>query len=158
MERPKKGKFREVKSAAEKEFEQRVVDIARVTRVVKGGKRMSFRACIVVGNRKGKVGFGIANGQDATIAINKAATKAKKRLAEIPIKDGTIAHEVRCKFKAAKVLIRPAPLGTGLKAGGALRVILELLGIENITSKMQGSKNKINNVKAAMEALKQLCQ
>lgn len=138
----------------EEEFEQRLVELKRVTRVVAGGKRLRFRACVVIGNKKGKVGYGLAKGNDVTLALEKATRLAKKNLIEVPIVNGTIPHEIEVKFKAAKVFLRPAQKGRGIKAGGVVRVILELAGVENATGKILGSKNKVNNVKAMFIALK----
>jgi small subunit ribosomal protein S5 len=137
----------------EEEFDQKVIDIARVTRVMAGGKRMRFRACLAIGDKKGRVGMGVAKGQDVTLAIQKAFTKAKKNIITVPMINGTIPHQVDVKFKAAKLKIKPAKEGSGIKAGGAVRNIFELAGIGNITGKIMGSNNKINNVKAALLAL-----
>lgn len=139
-----------------KEFDQRILELARVTRVTKGGKRMRFRATVVIGDRKGRVGFGIAKGGDVQQSVNKAATQAKKRLITVPLVNETIPHAVSQKFAAASVLLKPAPKGTGIKAGGAVRVVLELAGVPNAVSKILGSANKINNTKATMAALKKL--
>lgn len=139
-----------------KEFEQAIIDIARVTRVVAGGKRMRFRACVVLGDRKGRVGYGLAKGGDVSLAVNKAVTAAKKRLITIQLVKGTIPHIVHQKQGAALILLKPAPQGTGLIAGGPLRSLFEVCGIQNIVSKMQGSRNKINNIKAGYEALRSL--
>ncbi len=138
------------------EFEQRVIEIARVTRVMAGGKRMRFRACMVIGDGKGKIGYALAKGADVTLAINKAIRKAKKDMIKVKISDGTIAHRIIVKFKAAKILLKPAPPGTGIIAGGSVRAVLELSGIKNIVSKMLGSHSKINNVQAVFKALKSL--
>jgi small subunit ribosomal protein S5 len=138
------------------EFEQRIIDLARVTRVMAGGKRMRFRACVALGDKKGKVGWGVAKGADVTIAVNKAATKAKKNMIKINLIDETIAHAITVKFKAAKVLLKPAVKGTGVIAGGAVRNVLELAGIPNIYAKILGSNNKINNVNCVFDALKSL--
>ncbi len=138
------------------EFDQKVIDIARVTRVMAGGKRMSFRACIVIGDRKGRVAMGLRKGADVAIAINKAITAAKKQIITVRIVDGTIPSRVVAKFKAAEVLLRPAAPGTGVIAGGAVRAVLELAGVKNVVSKMLGSKNKVNNVKAIINALENL--
>lgn len=119
---------------------------------------MRFRACIVLGDRKGRVGFAVAKGADVALAVSKAATAAKKYLSTIPMKNETIPHEVRAKFGAARVLLKPAPPGTGVIAGGPVRAVIELSGIHNIVTKMQGSRNKINNVKATFLALKTLRQ
>lgn len=140
----------------EREFEQKVIDLARVTRVVAGGKRMRFRACMAIGDGKGRVGIGIAKGADVPIAINKAVNKAKKVLITVPLINDSIPFEVRNKYKAAKILIKPAPRGTGIKAGGAMRVVLELAGVPNVVGKILGSHNKINIVRSTIEALKYL--
>lgn len=141
---------------AEKEFDQSVIDIARVTRVMAGGKRMRFRACMVIGDKKGRVGSAVAKGADVTLAINKAVNKAKKNLINVPIIKETIPHRVDAKFGAAKILIKPAPKGTGIIAGGAVRTVLELSGVGNVVAKILGTNNKINNVKATMKALQML--
>jgi len=138
----------------EEEFEQRIVDLARVTRVMAGGKRMKFRACLAIGDKKGRVSFGVAKGADVTNAIAKAFNKAKKNLIKVPIVNETIPHQVRVKFKSAKILLRPAKKGTGVKAGGAVRILCELAGLANVTAKILGSNNKINNVKATILAFK----
>ncbi len=140
----------------EREFEQRLIEISRVTRVMAGGKRMKFRACVVIGDKKGKLGYALAKGTDVSMAVAKAVLRAKKDLTIIPIVKDTIAHEVEIKFKAARLLLRPAPPGTGIMAGGAVRAALEISGIGNIVTKMYGSKNKINNIKALFSALKLL--
>jgi len=140
----------------EKEFESKTVELARVTRVTKGGKRMRFRSVVLIGDKKGRVGYGVAKGADVAISISKSTRKAKKNLMTIPLKNDTIPHAVRAKFCAARVLIKPAPRGAGIKAGGALRLVLELAGVPNVVGKLLGSKNKINNIKAAFEALKKL--
>lgn len=142
--------------AADKEFAQTIIDLSRVTRVMAGGKRMRFRACVVVGDKKGKIGYGIAKGADVTLAVNKAATKAKKAMVTIPITNGTIPHALEIKFKAARMLMKPAPQGTGVMAGGAVRQALELSGIDNIVAKIFGSKNKLNNIHALFAALVEL--
>ncbi len=117
---------------------------------------MRFRATIVIGDRRGRVGFGVAKGADVSMAIEKAFRQAKKRVMRIPLKDETIPHAVRAKFAAAEVLLKPAPQGTGLKSGGPTRVILELGGVPNASTKLLGAKNKINNAKATFKALEAL--
>lgn len=139
-----------------REFEQKILDLARVTRVTKGGKRMRFRACLIIGDRKGRVGMGVAKGTDVAIAVEKAFRQAKKNLINVELKDGTIPHAVNMKFGAAQVMLKPAPKGTGLKSGGPIRLVLELAGVPNAVSKVMGSKNKINNAKATFAALKSL--
>lgn len=150
----KEGRFG--REREEKEFDEQVLELARVTRVTKGGKRMRFRATVVVGDRKGRVGFGIAKGADVALSVGKAVRAAKKRMLVVPIVNETIPHQALEKFAAAKVLLKPAPPGTGIKAGGAMRVVLELAGIPNVVGKQLGSANKINNVKAVMAALASL--
>lgn len=139
------------------EFDQKLLDVARVTRVVAGGRRFRFRTVVVVGNRKGKVGLGIAKGQDMSLAVEKAATKARKSAMMIQTKGDTIPFEVEAKYGSARVLLRPAPVGRGIVAGGAVRVICDLAGISSVTSKiLTRSKNKLNIAKATLEALKKL--
>ncbi len=140
----------------EADYEDKNLEIARVTRVTKGGKRMRFRALTVIGNRKGRVGFGVAKGLDVAGATSKATTQARKALLTVPLLRETIPHVVTAKFGASTVLLMPAPKGTGIKAGGAVRVVLDLAGVPNVSSKMLGSSNKINNVKATFKALKML--
>ncbi|GMU25883.1 30S ribosomal protein S5 [Patescibacteria group bacterium] len=138
------------------DYEEKTLEIRRVTRVTGGGKRMRFRALSVVGNRKGRVGFGMGKGVDVPGTTNKASTKARKSLITVPIVNETIPHEVRAKFGSADVLMKPAPKGTGVKAGGAVRQVLELAGVPNVSAKMLGSGNKVNNVKATFKALNAL--
>ncbi len=138
------------------EFEQRILDIARVTRVMAGGKRMRFRACVAVGDRKGKIGVGVGKGIDVTLAANKAVNEAKKNLVDVPIINDTIPHEVFYKFSAAKILFKPSKKGHGVIAGSVVRVILELAGIKNVTSKILGTDNKVSNAKCTIEALRSL--
>jgi small subunit ribosomal protein S5 len=137
----------------EREFDQKTIELARVSRVMAGGKRMRFRACIVIGDRKGRVGVGLAKGADVSLAISKAVAVAKKQLAVVPLFEETIPHEVRVKFKAAEVLLKPAPRGTGVIAGGAVRSVLDLAGVPNVVAKVLGSRSKVNNVQATMRAI-----
>jgi small subunit ribosomal protein S5 len=136
----------------EEEFDQRMVDVARVTRVMAGGKRMKFRVCLAIGDRKGRVGVGVAKGADVTMAINKALAKAKKKIIKLQLFNDTIPHPIWIKFKAAKIILKPAKRGTGVKAGGPVRILCELAGIPNITAKILGSNNKINIATATMLA------
>lgn len=148
---------RERRAREKSEFDQQMIDLARVTRVVAGGKRMRFRACIVIGDRKGRIGLAIAKGADVTTAVNKAVAAARKRLLRVALAPGdTVPHRMIVKFGAAKVLIKPAPEGSGVIAGGAVRAIMELAGVKNVASKMLGSKNKINNAKATVLALRSM--
>lgn len=138
------------------EFEQKIIDLARVTRVMAGGKRMRFRACVVIGNKHGQIGYAVAKAADVTLAVNKAVAKAKKQLVTVTIYKETIPHEVRVKYKSASIILKPAPPGTGIKAGGAVREVLTLSGIPNVVAKIIGSNNKINNIKATFFALQSL--
>jgi small subunit ribosomal protein S5 len=148
----KKGAKRE-----KSEFEQKVLDIRRVTRVVAGGKRFRFRATVILGDHKGHVGVGVDKGADTSEAIEKASRAARKNLILVPIKNNTIPHEIIGKFSSAVVLLKPAGEGKGIVAGGPVRVIVGLAGIINVTSKILGTTtNKLNNARAAIEALKKL--
>jgi len=158
--RMERGKFKKKgfgnKNENRDEYEQRIVDIARVTRVMAGGKRMRFRACVVIGDRKGKIGMAVMKGADVTIAVNKAVNKAKKDMITVKTINETIPHEIKSKFGGAQVFMKPAKAGTGVIAGGVIRSVIELSGIKNIVTKIQGSKGKINNVKAALNGLENL--
>jgi len=138
------------------EFEQKLLDLARVTRVVKGGRRFRFRATLVIGNRKGRVGVGVAKGSDVAGAIQKAFNKAKKNMIEVDVSSGTIAYDVLQKLGGAKVLLKPASKGRGIIAGGAVRAVMDLAGIKDIVSKSLGSSNKLNVARTTIEVLKQL--
>ncbi len=135
------------------EFAEATLSIDRVTRVVKGGRRMRFRAIVVVGNRKGKVGLGTGKATEVQAAVKKAVSAAKRAMIRIPLKNGSIPHAVEKKFKAARILIMPARQGTGIIAGGALRVILDHAGVKDCLSKRFGSRNKLVNAQATMIAL-----
>ncbi len=153
----KNDHFRKGAKREKSEFEQKVLDIRRVTRVVAGGKRFRFRATVVLGNHKGRVGVGIDKGADTSESIEKASRDARKNLILVPIKNNTIPHEVIGKFSSAVVLLKPAGEGRGIVAGGPVRVVVSLAGIINVTSKILGTTtNKLNNARAAIEALKQL--
>lgn len=150
----RKGKGKSKFKKEKPEFDQQIVDLARVTRVTKGGKQLSFRACVVLGNHKGKVGYGIKKGKDVQIAVDKAVNQAKKNMITVPIYKNTIPHMVKAKYGAGKVLIKPAPLGSGIIAGSSVRVVLELAGVPNVSAKiMSKTNNKITNLKAIFEAL-----
>ncbi|MBI2426635.1 MAG: 30S ribosomal protein S5 [Candidatus Kerfeldbacteria bacterium] len=140
-------------SREQSEYDQKIIDIARVTRVMAGGKRMRFRACVVIGNRKGRVGVGLAKGADVSMAIQKAVAKAEKALITVQTVNETIPHTVEVKYGAAQILLKPASKGTGVISGGPSRAVLELAGVKNVVTKMKGSKNKVNNVLATLEAL-----
>jgi len=148
--RKREGRGREEK----KEFDQHILDLARVTRVTQGGKQLSFRACVIIGDRRGRVGLGLAKGKDVQLAVDKSARQAKKNLITVPIIKGTIPHVIICKFKAARLILKPAPGGSGIIAGGAVRAILELAGVSNVSAKiLSKTKNKIVIAKATMDAL-----
>jgi len=139
------------------EFESKLLDLARVTRVTAGGKRLRFRAVMVVGDKAGRVGIGVAKGKDVAQAIEKAIRAAKKNLIFIPLVKGTIAHAVEAKYNAAKVILKPQKEGRGLVAGGTVRIICNLAGIKNISSKILGrTRNKLNNARATILALQKL--
>jgi len=136
------------------EFDQSIVDLARVTRVTKGGKHLSFRACLLIGDRKGRVGYGVQKGKDVQIAVEKALLQAKKNIIIVPFDEISIPHRVEAKFKSGKVMIKPAPKGSGIIAGSAIRTVLELAGVPNASAKMLGkTNNKIINVKTTFKAL-----
>lgn len=156
MIRRNSTKEQEKEIETEKKFEQIILEIARVTRVTAGGKRMKFRTCVIVGDKKGRVGMAVIKGADVSQAMAKASSKAEKNLIVVPIKNETIPHEIIEKFGAAKILLKPAPKGTGIKAGGAMRSILELAGVPNVVGKILGSKSKINTSRATINALKKL--
>lgn len=138
----------------EKQFDERVVAVDRVARVVKGGRRFRFRALVVIGDGKGKVGVGTAKGADVTAAVAKATEVAKKSAVVVAIEKGTIPHEQEARVAGARILIKPAAAGTGLIAGGVVRVVLEVAGVHNVLSKSLGSNNKINIAYATIDALK----
>lgn len=142
----------------EKQFDERVINIDRVARVVKGGRRFRFRALVVVGDKKGKVGIGIAKGADVTTAVAKAVEVAKKNFIAVRLYKGTVPHEAEAKVGGAKILIKPAAAGTGLIAGGTVRTVLEVAGVSNVLSKSLGSSNKINTAYATIAALESLVQ
>lgn len=139
-----------------KEFEEHTLQIDRVTRVVAGGRRMRFRASVIIGDRAGRVGFGLGKGNDVQASVKKAVNDAKKHILTVPIVAGTITHDAQKKFKAAKILIRPALDGTGLIAGGSTRKILELAGVKNILSKNFGTSNRVVVAQATMKLLADL--
>src|SRR3989344_3433767 len=139
------------------EFEQKTLSVDRVSRVTKGGKRFSFRATVVIGDGKGRVGTGMAQSKDVAQSVQKAVHQAKKGMIKVILKDGTILHPVTAKFNSAIVMLKPAPIGSGVKAGGPVRVVAKLGGIENITAKLLSrTNNKVNIAQATIKALSQL--
>lgn len=149
-------RFRKFEKPKE-EFESKLLDLARVSHTRAGGRKMRFRAVIVTGNQRGKVGLGIAKGADVQLAVEKATRLSKKYLIDVPIVEDTIPHEVISKVGAARILLRPQRKGRGLVAGGTVRIVCTLAGIKNISSKiLSRTGNKINNARATIEALKKL--
>lgn len=152
----KTNRRRDNRSKEPKEFEETTLSVDRVTRVVAGGRRLRFRAVVVIGDRKGKVGLGTGKANEVQSAIQKAATVAKRNMIRVPIVHGTIPHEVDTKFKAARIRLVPASEGTGVIAGGALRIVLEHAGVKDVLSKRYGTNNKLVNAQAVMLALQSL--
>ena len=152
----KKQKIETTEEKPQSEWVERVVQINRVTKVVKGGKKLSFRAVVIVGNKKGQVGVGCAKAAEVIIAIQKAIADGRKNLITVPIFKTTIPHPITGRSGAGAVMLKPASQGTGIIAGGAVRLVLELAGIENILSKSLGSKSPLNAANATLEALKAL--
>lgn len=138
----------------EGEFVEKIVQVNRVSKKTKGGNRIGFSVLVVVGDKKGKVGVGLGKAPDVSSAIRKGITIAKKHLIEVPIVRGTIPSEIRIKHGAARVLLKPAPRGSGIIAGGAVRSVVSASGIQNVSSKVLGTKNQASNVYATLEALK----
>ncbi len=152
----KENTKRPVSRREDSEYDKKLVEVRRVTKVVKGGRTMRFSALVVVGNRKGLVGVGIGKSSEVPEAIEKATAAAKKNLISVPIVGTTIPHSVTGKYSSSSVLMMPAKEGTGVIAGGSARAVIELAGIKDITTKKHGSNNKINGVKATLEGLKAL--
>ena len=142
----------------EKEFEETVVQINRISKKTKGGNQIRFSALVVVGDKKGKVGVGLSKAKDVRSAIRKAIERAKRRMIKVPLKGTTIPHSVIEKFSAAKVLLKPAPAGSGIIAGGPMRVVLEAAGVRDAVGKILGTKNKISNVYATLKALESIAR
>lgn len=150
---------RRVRSSTESErseFNEQVVQINRTSKKTKGGNNMSFTALVVVGDKRGRVGVGLGKAPEVADAIRKGSTKAKKHFISVPMYGATIPHEIEIKLGAARVLLKPAPTGSGVIAGGSVRAVVEAAGIRDIRSKVLGTNNKISNVYATIEALKQL--
>jgi len=139
-----------------REFEERVIQIKRVSKKTSGGNTIGFSALVVVGDKKGRVGIGLGKAKDVSSSVQKAVSQAKRNLINVKLKNTTIAHEVHSTFGAAEVFLKPAPKGSGIIAGGAVRVVLELVGVKDISAKMLGSNNRSSNLKCALEALKKL--
>ena len=154
--RGRKQKIETTEEKPQSEWVERVVQISRVTKVVKGGKKLSFRAIVIVGNKKGQVGVGCAKASEVIIAIQKAIADGRKNLVTVPIFKTTIPHPITGRSGSGEVMLKPASQGTGIIAGGSVRLVLELAGIENILSKSLGSKSPLNAAYATIEALKNL--
>jgi len=138
-----------------KDFDEKVVEIRRVSKKTKGGNRMGFTALVVVGDRKGRVGIALGAASDVLSAIKKGVRLGKRAMTNIHLVDGrTLAHTIRAKYKASKLIIKPAPVGTGVIAGGSVRAVLELAGFKDVVAKTLGTKNKLTNVKNTFESLK----
>lgn len=148
-------KFR--KSREPKEFDEKVIRISRVSKKTKGGNKIGFTALVVIGDRKGRVGVALGKATDVLSAIKKGVRKAKKRLFTVPLVDNrTIVHELNYKFGASRILLKPAPEGTGVIAGGSVRAVLELAGVKDVVAKTLGTNNKLSNVTATFKALRQM--
>ncbi len=152
----KQGQGKKMARREKPEFEQKLLNLARVTRVVKGGRRFRFRATLVIGNRKGKVGVGVAKGADVSDAIQKAYNDAKKNLVTITLAGSTISHDISAKLGSARVLLKPASEGRGVIAGGAVRAVVDLLGVKDIVSKSLGASNPLNVARVTVKALEKL--
>nr|QCI08253.1 ribosomal protein S5 [Pterothamnion crispum] len=150
-------KKKNIKSKEEANWEERVVQVKRVTKVVKGGKKLSFRAVLVIGNEKGQIGVGVGKASDVIGAVKKGVSDAKKHIINIPItKSNSIPHPIQGISGAARIMLRPSAIGSGVIAGGSTRTVLELAGIKNILAKQLGSNNTLNNARAAINALSNL--
>lgn len=153
----RRGRFDRREGKPVSEYDSRLLDLARVTRVTGGGKHLRFRAVVVVGNQKGKVGLGVAKGLDVAQAVEKATRQAHKNMIAVPLVNQTIPHETFAKYGPAKIILKPQRLGRGLVAGGTVRAVCRLAGIQNISSKvLSRTGNKLNNAQATIEALKKL--
>lgn len=150
------GDNQKVRSNNDLDLKDKLVAINRVTKVTKGGRTFSFSAIVVVGNENGIVGWGLGKANEVTTAIAKGVDAAKKNLVKVPVLNGTIPHEQYCKFGGASVFMKPASHGTGVKAGGAMRAVLESVGVTDVLAKSKGSSNPHNLVKATINALKEL--
>ena len=144
------------KEPKEKEFVEKLVTLNRTSKTVKGGRRMSFAALSVVGDQKGRVGYGFGKANDVTEAIKKSLDRAKRSLVKLPIKNGTVPHDVIGKFKSSEVLLRPASAGTGIIAGGPVRAIMDAAGVTDIISKSLGSSSSVNVVRATFDAIENM--
>lgn len=140
----------------QKEFEEKIVQVNRVSKKTKGGNKISFSVLVIIGDKKGRVGIGLGKAPDVLSGIKKGIARAKKELFKVPMNGTTIPHEIYIKNGAAKIMLKPAPTGTGVKAGGPVRMVVEAAGIKDIVAKILGTKNKASNVYTTLLALKQL--
>jgi small subunit ribosomal protein S5 len=141
----------------EKEFEERVIQVNRVSKKTTGGNKIGFTSLVVIGDKKGRVGGALGKAPDVVSGIRKGVSQAKKNLINVPLHENrTIPHRIELKYGASRIMLKPAPKGSGIIAGGAVRVVLELAGVRDVVGKMKGTRNKITNVYATMEALKKL--
>ncbi|MFC1627100.1 30S ribosomal protein S5 [Patescibacteria group bacterium] len=140
----------------EKEFDEKVIQVSRVSKKTKGGNQIGFSVLMVIGDKKGRVGVGLGKAPDVLSSIKKGVRRAKKNLFKVPMKNTTIPHDITVKFGAARVLLKPAPPGSGVIAGGAVRAVMEAAGIKDVSSKVLGTRNKASNVYATIKALKNL--
>lgn len=154
--RPNFRRDNQQQSPQEREFEEKVVKVSRVSKKTKGGNKIGFSVLVVVGDKKGKVGYGLGKAPEVSLAIRKGSNYAKKHMITVPMKNTTIPHDVYIKLGAARVLLKPAPAGTGVIAGGAVRAVVEAAGIRDIVSKTLGTGNQGSNVAATIEALRSL--
>jgi len=153
MQPSRNDRRRPQEAPEEKQFDERIIHVNRVARVVKGGRRFRFQALVVVGDRKNKVGIGVSKGADVTAAVTKATDVAKKHMITVNLYKGTVPHDAIGRVGGAKILVKPASAGTGLIAGGVVRTVLEVAGVSNVLSKSLGSTNKINTAYATLDAL-----
>ena len=151
-----KREFRKPRVEEKDEFDKKLLEVRRVTKVVKGGRTMRFAALVVVGDKKGRVGMGTAKAAEVPMAVEKATKAAKKNLVTVPVVNGTVPYEAIGKFSTTRIIILPSKAGTGVIAGGAARSVFELAGYTDITTKIHGSTNKINTVRATLNALKDM--
>lgn len=151
-----KREFKKPRMEEKDEFDKKLLEVRRVTKVVKGGRTMRFAALVVVGDNKGRVGMGTAKASEVPMAVEKATKAAKKNLVTVPVVNGTVPYEAIGKFSTTRVIILPAKAGSGIIAGGAARSVFELAGYTDVTSKIHGSTNKINTVRATLNALKNM--
>lgn len=151
-----KREFKKPRVEEKDEFEKKLLEVRRVSKTVKGGRTVHFAALVVVGDKKGRVGMGTAKASEVPMAVEKATKAAKKNLVNVPVVNGTVPYETIGKFSTTKVIILPSKAGTGVIAGGAARAVFELAGYTDITSKIHGSTNKINTVRATLNALKEM--